>query len=163
MGSSLNQRTAEFSLCNTLVLLLDLAFKQHRPNSLGCRIHAFGYQSPSLSDSAFPRALATFIFSLPNVGEEPLHVTWLQDAVHLFNFPNRQICNELLDELFVDGSWALERKSRQFELEINGSRFAGLWRIRSLAPSRVETNGSKQIWGVLCCYVGVGTVVTFEA
>ena len=27
MGSSLNQRTAEFSLCNTLVLLLDLAFK----------------------------------------------------------------------------------------------------------------------------------------
>ena len=28
MGSSLNQRTAEFSLCNTLVLLLDLAFKQ---------------------------------------------------------------------------------------------------------------------------------------
>ena len=28
MGSSLNQRTAEFSLCNTLVLLLDLSFKQ---------------------------------------------------------------------------------------------------------------------------------------
>jgi hypothetical protein len=28
VGSSLNQRTAEFSLCNTLVLLLDLAFKQ---------------------------------------------------------------------------------------------------------------------------------------
>ena len=28
MGSSLNQRAAEFSLCNTLVLLLDLAFKQ---------------------------------------------------------------------------------------------------------------------------------------
>ena len=28
MGCSLNQRTAEFSLCNTLVLLLDLAFKQ---------------------------------------------------------------------------------------------------------------------------------------
>jgi hypothetical protein len=27
VGSSLNQRTAEFSLCNTLVLLLDLAFK----------------------------------------------------------------------------------------------------------------------------------------
>ena len=31
MGSSLNQRTAEFSLCNTLVLLLDLAFKQSHP------------------------------------------------------------------------------------------------------------------------------------
>ena len=29
MGSSLNQRAAEFSLCNTLVLLLDLAFKQY--------------------------------------------------------------------------------------------------------------------------------------
>ena len=28
MGSSLNQRAAEFSLCNTLVLLLDLSFKQ---------------------------------------------------------------------------------------------------------------------------------------
>jgi hypothetical protein len=28
VGSSLNQRAAEFSLCNTLVLLLDLAFKQ---------------------------------------------------------------------------------------------------------------------------------------
>jgi len=28
VGSSLNQRTAEFSLCNTRVLLLDLAFKQ---------------------------------------------------------------------------------------------------------------------------------------
>ena len=34
MGSSLNQRTAEFSLCNTLVLLLDLAFKQHTPHSI---------------------------------------------------------------------------------------------------------------------------------
>ena len=31
MGSFLNQRTAEFSLCNTLVLLLDLAFKQFSP------------------------------------------------------------------------------------------------------------------------------------
>jgi len=30
VGSSLNQRAAEFSLCNTLVLLLDLAFKQSR-------------------------------------------------------------------------------------------------------------------------------------
>jgi hypothetical protein len=30
VGSSLNQRTAEFSLCNTLVLLLDLSFKQFR-------------------------------------------------------------------------------------------------------------------------------------
>ena len=28
MGSSLNQHAAEFSLCNTLVLLLDLSFKQ---------------------------------------------------------------------------------------------------------------------------------------
>ena len=28
MGSSLNQHAAELSLCNTLVLLLDLAFKQ---------------------------------------------------------------------------------------------------------------------------------------
>lgn len=28
MGSSLNQRATEFSLCNTLVLLLDLAFKE---------------------------------------------------------------------------------------------------------------------------------------
>jgi len=28
VGSSLNQRTAEFSLCNTLALLLDLSFKQ---------------------------------------------------------------------------------------------------------------------------------------
>ena len=36
MGSSLNQRTAEFSLCNTLVLLLDLAFKQlaRKPSKL---------------------------------------------------------------------------------------------------------------------------------
>jgi hypothetical protein len=33
VGSSLNQRAAEFSLCNTLVLLLDLAFKQSTPNS----------------------------------------------------------------------------------------------------------------------------------
>ena len=33
MGSSLNQRTAEFSLCNTLVLLLDLSFKQFDRNS----------------------------------------------------------------------------------------------------------------------------------
>ena len=33
MGSSLNQRTAEFSLCNTLMLLLDLAFKQTVRNS----------------------------------------------------------------------------------------------------------------------------------
>ena len=33
MGSSLNQRTAEFSLCNTLVLLLDLAFKQYSHDS----------------------------------------------------------------------------------------------------------------------------------
>ena len=33
MGSSLNQRAAEFSLCNTLVLLLDLAFKQSALNS----------------------------------------------------------------------------------------------------------------------------------
>ena len=32
MGCSLNQRTAEFSLCNTLVLLLDLAFKQYTHN-----------------------------------------------------------------------------------------------------------------------------------
>ena len=32
MGSSLNQHAAEFSLCNTLVLLLDLAFKQHTRN-----------------------------------------------------------------------------------------------------------------------------------
>ena len=32
VGSSLNQRTAEFSLCNTLVLLLDLAFKQPTRN-----------------------------------------------------------------------------------------------------------------------------------
>jgi hypothetical protein len=32
VGSSLNQRTAEFSLCNTLVLLLDLSFKQHTRN-----------------------------------------------------------------------------------------------------------------------------------
>jgi hypothetical protein len=32
VGSSLNQRSAEFSLCNTLVLLLDLAFKQHDRN-----------------------------------------------------------------------------------------------------------------------------------
>ena len=29
MGSSLNQRAAEFSLCNTPVLLTDLSFKQH--------------------------------------------------------------------------------------------------------------------------------------
>jgi hypothetical protein len=29
VGSSLNQHAAEFSLCNTLVLLLDLAFKQY--------------------------------------------------------------------------------------------------------------------------------------
>ena|GEM_PF-544881 len=36
-GSSLNQRTAEFSLCNTLVLLLDLAFKQLDP-SLGAAL-----------------------------------------------------------------------------------------------------------------------------
>ena len=35
MGSSLNQRTAEFSLCNTRVLLLDLAFKQ--PTRRSCR------------------------------------------------------------------------------------------------------------------------------
>ena len=36
MGSSLNQRAAEFSLCNTLVLLLDLSFKQydHDPESI---------------------------------------------------------------------------------------------------------------------------------
>jgi uncharacterized protein (TIGR03435 family) len=33
VGRSLNQRTAEFSLCNTLVLLLDLAFKQSNRNS----------------------------------------------------------------------------------------------------------------------------------
>ena len=33
MGSSLNQRAAEFSICNTLVLLLDLAFKQSARNS----------------------------------------------------------------------------------------------------------------------------------
>jgi hypothetical protein len=33
VGSSLNQRTAEFSLCNTLVLLLDLAFKQYAKNT----------------------------------------------------------------------------------------------------------------------------------
>ena len=32
MGSSLNQRAAEFSLCNTLVLLLDLSFKQFARN-----------------------------------------------------------------------------------------------------------------------------------
>ena len=32
MGSSLNQRAAEFSLCNTPVLLTDLAFKQHIRN-----------------------------------------------------------------------------------------------------------------------------------
>jgi hypothetical protein len=32
VGSSLNQRAAEFSLCNTLVLLLDLAFKQYAWN-----------------------------------------------------------------------------------------------------------------------------------
>ncbi len=37
MGSSLNQRAAEFSLCNTLVLLLDLAFKQHIRYNLACR------------------------------------------------------------------------------------------------------------------------------
>jgi hypothetical protein len=34
VGSSLNQRTAEFSLCNTLVLLLDLAFKHFTPAQL---------------------------------------------------------------------------------------------------------------------------------
>jgi len=34
VGSSLNQCTAEFSLCNTLVLLLDLAFKQHTSNAI---------------------------------------------------------------------------------------------------------------------------------
>jgi hypothetical protein len=32
VGSSLNQCAAEFSLCNTLVLLLDLAFKQSDRN-----------------------------------------------------------------------------------------------------------------------------------
>ena len=36
MGSSLNQRTAEFSLCNTLVLLLDLSFKQTAQNLGRC-------------------------------------------------------------------------------------------------------------------------------
>jgi hypothetical protein len=33
VGSSLNQRAAEFSLCNTLALLLDLAFKQYVRNA----------------------------------------------------------------------------------------------------------------------------------
>ena len=126
------------------------------------RVH-FGCLSPSSSDSAFSRASATFILSLPNVGEEPLHVTWLQAAAHLFHFHKRQIFNELLDELLVDGSWALERKSRQFPVKVDGSRFAGLRRTRSLAPSRVEANGSKQIWRVLRCCIGLGTVVTLKA
>ena len=39
MGSSLNQRTAEFSLCNTLVLLLDLAFKQFNRNRKATPMH----------------------------------------------------------------------------------------------------------------------------
>ena len=39
MGSSLNQRTAEFSLCNTLVLLLDLSFKQHTRNEQIISLH----------------------------------------------------------------------------------------------------------------------------
>ena len=38
MGSSLNQRTAEFSLCNTFVLLLDLSFKQTSRNSGSGRV-----------------------------------------------------------------------------------------------------------------------------
>jgi len=33
VGSSLNQHAAEFSLCNTLVLLLDLSFKQTNHSS----------------------------------------------------------------------------------------------------------------------------------
>ena len=39
MGSSLNQRTAEFSLCNTLVLLLDLSFKQSNRDAKHERPH----------------------------------------------------------------------------------------------------------------------------
>ena len=71
------------------------------------------------------RASATFILSLPNVGKEPLHVAWLQGTAHLFYFHKRQICNELLDESLVDGSWALESKSRQFPVETAASRVSG--------------------------------------
>jgi hypothetical protein len=42
VGSSLNQRAAEFSLCNTLVLLLDLAFKQHIQRLDPSRTTVFG-------------------------------------------------------------------------------------------------------------------------
>jgi hypothetical protein len=41
VGSSLNQRTAEFSLCNTLALLLDLSFKQYARDKDANEANAF--------------------------------------------------------------------------------------------------------------------------
>ena len=92
----------------------------------GACMRSFRLPISESSNSASSRAAATFLLSLPNIGEETLRVTWLQAAAHLFYFHKRQIFDELLDKSLVDGSWALERKSWQFKEKIDGSRFARL-------------------------------------
>jgi len=64
------------------------------------------------STGSLLRAPATLILSLPYVSKEPLLLDWLQAAAHRLYFSEGQICNEVLDEVLVDGTWALKRKSR---------------------------------------------------